>query len=147
MSGETTGLADSSASAAPWTAAHFFSQLAELGPLRVMTQSGPSTFEALCRVGPFGISQGYLNAIAPAYHWHLRLEGFRHLRSRDEIHRRSGRRVLYFELRSAARRAPFIAIYLHRPPGAELASERRFAALHGELAGGVPVVPPGEEAS
>ncbi|HYG62992.1 MAG TPA: hypothetical protein VEL74_10455 [Thermoanaerobaculia bacterium] len=124
-----------------WTARRFFDALAALGPLRVISQSGPSTFEAICEVGAFGIAQGYVNAITASYHWHLKLDGFRHLRSRDEIHQRSGRRVLFFELRTEEDAAPFLLVYLHREKGEELAPGREglFAELHQELAAGLPV--------
>lgn len=116
----------------------FFKLLAALGPLRIISQSGPSTFEAICEVGPFGISDGYLNAITPSYHWHLKLDGFRHLRSRDEVHGRSGRRVLFFELRSEEEGEPFLLIYLHRGKGEDFAPERErlFLEAHQELRGG-----------
>ena len=122
-----------------WTARRFFEALTLLGPLRVISQSGPSTFEALCELTRFKIADGYLNAITPDYHWHLRLDGFGHLRSRDEIHGRSGRRVLFFELRENPEAAPFLLIYLYRGPGEEFSMEheRLFALLHEDLAGGV----------
>lgn len=121
-----------------WTARSFFQELAALSPLRVISVSGPSTFEAICRVDRFGIADGYLNAITPDYHWHLDLRGFRHLRSRDEVHERSGRQVLFFELRSGAEEKPFLRIYVHREKGEEFEPERRerFAQLHAELASG-----------
>ncbi|HTQ80232.1 MAG TPA: hypothetical protein VMM92_09560 [Thermoanaerobaculia bacterium] len=132
---------DSSPHSSHWTARRLFAALSTLGPLRVISQSGPSTFEALCEVGPFGIADGYLNAITAAYHWHLRLDGFRYLRARDEIHPRSGRRVLFFELAVDAQAPPFLSIYLHRGAGEDLAPERlaRFAELHRELAAGAAV--------
>jgi putative heme iron utilization protein len=125
----------------PWTARRFFGDLSTLGPLRVISQCGPSTFEAICEVGAFGIAEGYLNAITASYHWHLRLDGFGHLRSRDETHQRSGRRVLFFELAGAAAAPPFLAIYLYRGAGEDLAPERleRFGDMHRELAAGVAV--------
>ena len=134
------------AAAAPWTARRFFELLATLGRLRVISQSGPSTFEALCEVGPFEIAQGFLNAITPAYHWHLAVHRFRHLRSHDEVHARSGRRVLYFTLHEAPDAPPFLRIYLHREKGAEFEPEReaRFGAAHAALRDGVAVVLEGE---
>lgn len=122
-----------------WTARRFFEALTLLGPLRVISQSGPSTFEAICELTRFGIADGTLNAITPDYHWHLRLDGFGHLRSRDEIHGRSGRRVLFFELRESPEAAPFLRIYLYRGPGEEFTAEheRLFALLHEDLALGV----------
>ncbi|HEX4497684.1 MAG TPA: hypothetical protein VIE43_18570 [Thermoanaerobaculia bacterium] len=125
----------------PWTARRFFRDLADLGTLRIISQAGPSTFEAICEVGAFGIADGYLNAITSSYHWHLRLDGFGHLRSRDETHQRSGRRVLFFQLASDAAAPPFLSIYLYRGAGEELTPERlaRFAELHRELGAGVTV--------
>jgi len=125
----------------PWTARRFFALLGALGRLRVISQSGPSTFEALCSVGPFEIAHGFVNAITPAYHWHLALKRFRHLRSHDEVHARSGRRVLFFSLHEAADAAPFLRIYLHREKGAEFEPDReaRFAAAHGALRDGAPI--------
>jgi hypothetical protein len=121
-----------------WTHARFFALLRELGRLRVIHQSGPSTFEALCEMGPHGFAGGFMNAITDAYHWHLRVDGFGHLRSQDTTHRRSGRRVLFFELRERADAAPFAMIYLHREKGAEFEPERekRFLAAHAQLADG-----------
>jgi hypothetical protein len=122
----------------PWTARRLFEALRDLGPLRVISPAGPSLFEAICAVGPFGIADGYLNAMTPDYHWHLRLDGFRHLTSKDEVHARSGRRVLFFELREAAGGEPFLWIYLHRGKDEEIGARREeiFAALHRELADG-----------
>jgi hypothetical protein len=122
-----------------WTARRFFNALSRLGRLRIISQSGPSTFEAICDVGTFGISGGYLNAITPAYHWHLRLDGFGHLVSRDETHERSGRRVLFFQLRSEADAEPFLQIYLYRHVGEEFGTERErlFGEVHRELGAGV----------
>lgn len=124
--------------AAPRTARGFFEALGPLSPLRVISPSGPSVFEAIIDLGGFGIADGHLNAITPEYHWHLRLDGFRHLTSKDEVHARSGRRVLYFELREAADGAPFLWIYLYRGKGEEFGAgrEEAFAVLHRELAGG-----------
>ena len=113
-------------------------ELQALSPLRIISQTGPSTFEAICSLGPWGVSQGYLNAITDAYHWHLDLGRFRHLRSADQTHARSGRRVLFFELREAEGADPFLLIYLYRAPKEEFGGDReeRFVALHAELAQG-----------
>lgn len=121
------------------TARSFFEALRLLGPLRVISQCGPSTFESICTVRSFSIADGYFNAIDPAFHWHLKLDGFGHLRSRDEIHTRSGRWVLFFELRKDAESEPFLMIYLYRRSGAEFLPEQEslFAQLHAELAPGV----------
>lgn len=131
-------LAALAASREPWTPRRFFDALGGLGWLRIITVAGPSTFEALCEFGPYGIARGTLNAITAAYHWHIDLARFRHLRSRDEIHERSGRRVLFFELRESDGAPPFARIYLHREKGAAFAPdlERAFAALHDQLESG-----------
>lgn len=123
---------------ARWTARRLFEALRELSPLRVISPAGPSLFEAICAVGPFGIADGHLNAMTPEYHWHLRLDRFRHLTSKDEVHARSGRRVLFFELREEQGGEPFLWIYLHRGKGEEIGARReeRFAELHRELAAG-----------
>jgi hypothetical protein len=123
-----------------WTHRRFFEILAELSPLRVISISGPSVFEAICGVGPFGIADGHLNAITDAYHWHVDLADFTRVRSRDQTHARSGRRVLFFELLARGDDArPFLSIYLHRGKGEEFAPEReaRFLAAHRDLAVGV----------
>lgn len=126
-----------------WTARRFFALLGSLGRLRVISQSGPSTFEALCTVGPFEIAHGFVNAITPDYHWHLALKRFRHLRSHDEVHARSGRRVLFFTLAEGPGEPPFLRIYLHREKGAEFdaAREAPFREAHGALRAGVAVQP------
>lgn len=122
-----------------WTAERFFAALRAVSPLRVISQCGPSTFEAICDFGAHGIAGGFVNAITPAYHWHIRVDGLRGLRSHDEEHARSGRRVLYFTLSDEHGREPFLRIYLHRERGAEFEAEREkaFAALHGQLSDGV----------
>ena len=102
-----------------WTHRRFFELLEGLGGLRVIHQSGASTFEALCRFGPFEIQRGFMNAITGAYHWHLALDRFGFVRSVDGHHARSNRRVLFFELCPAQGEPPFCRIYLHRERGAE----------------------------
>jgi hypothetical protein len=116
----------------------FFDALRALAPLRVISVSGPSVFEAICGFGPYGVADGHLNAITDAYHWHLDLSRFRILTSRDETHARSGRRVLFFELREAAGAEPFLLVYLHRAKGEDFAParEERFAGLHARLGRG-----------
>src|SRR5690606_25359272 len=98
-------------------------------------------FEALCTVGPFEIAHGFVNAITPAYHWHLALKRFRHLRSHDEAHARSGRRVLVFTPHEDADAAASGRIYVRRAPGAawEPDREARVAAARGALRAGAPV--------
>lgn len=124
-----------------WTHRRFFDLLGQLGRLRVISISGPSVFEALCTFGPYGFAQGHMNAMTPAYHWHLGLEGFRHVRSRDEVHARSGRRVLFFELRDKNDDAPFLRIYVHREKGEEFSEdvEKAFLDAHAALSEGQPL--------
>lgn len=127
-----------------WTARELFDILAELGPLRVISQSGPSTFEAICEVEHFGIAHGFLNAITPQYHWHLDLSQLRHLRTRDEIHERSGRQVLFFELATEAGEVPFLFIYLHREKNMPFEEDRfrLFQRVHAELQDGTTMAMP-----
>jgi hypothetical protein len=122
----------------PFTAQRFFAALPALSPLRVISQCGPSTFEAIGDFGAHEIAGGFLNAITPSYHWHVRLGGVRRIQSHDELHARSGRRVLFFTL-SADDASPFLRIYLHRERGAEFepAREKAFLALHARLGAGV----------
>jgi hypothetical protein len=124
---------------AVWTHRRFFTALGPLSPLRVISSCGASTFEAICSFGPFEFAHGHMNAITPAYHWHVALKRFRHLASVDRVHARSGRRVLCFELRDEAEATPFLSIFLYRDRGEDFdaAREAGFAALHAELAGGV----------
>lgn len=126
------------AATSAWTALRIFEELRQLGPLRVISVSGPSVFEAICSVGPFGVAEGHLNAITDAYHWHLDLRRTARARSNDSVHARSGRRVLFFELFEDGSATPFLSIYLHRAKGEEFAPERveRFERLHGELGAG-----------
>lgn len=126
-----------------WTARRLFDEISALGPLRVIAVTGPSVFETICELHSFGTADGWLNAITPDYHWHLDLRRVRHLATRDQIHQRSGRRVLFFELCEEAGSEPFLLVYLHRGKGEELAPEReeRFAALHRVFASGGPVDP------
>jgi hypothetical protein len=114
----------------------FFDALKGLGPFRIISICGPSVFESICRFDAYGIADGHLNAITDAYHWHIALARFRHLRACDERHERSGRRVLYFELREEAGAAPFLLIYLYRGKDEEFAPAREagFAALRERLA-------------
>ena len=61
------------------------------------------------------------------------------MRSHDTVHARSGRRVLFFELRESADARPFLFLYVHRERSAEFepAREAAFAALHDALSEGV----------
>ena len=147
MASDTPSLTDSApvasagaaAASGAWTHADFFRLLEAMGRLRVISGSGPSTFEALCGFGPWSLEHGFMNAITPEYHWHLALARFRHVRSVDSVHARSGRRVLFFELREQAADEPFLRIYLHREKHAEFGEERErgFAAAHATLEAGV----------
>lgn len=121
----------------PTSAEGLFHELRALSPLRVISVAGPSTFEAILQLGPFGVAEGWLNVMTPEYHWHLDVEHCSGFRTRDAVHERSGRRVLFFEL--LADGEPFLAIYLHREKGAELEPDRlaRFLALHIEAEAGV----------
>ncbi len=132
-------------SASAWTHQRFFACLGGLSPLRIISISGGSVFEALCDFGPFGIARGHMNAMTDAYHWHVDLGRFRHLRSRDTVHARSGRRVLFFELAEGADEKPFLSIYLYRDKDADfgVAREKQFLELHAALEPGVAM----EEAS
>lgn len=127
---------------AAWTHRRFFDLLGRLGPLRVISICGPSVFEALCRFGPHGFARGHMNAMTPAYHWHVNLGEFRHVASRDEIHERSGRRVLFLLLSEGAEAEPFLRVYVHREKGAEFEPEceKAFLEAHAELAAGVDLV-------
>jgi hypothetical protein len=118
-----------------------FDTLRDLSPLRIISVVGPSIFESICRVDRYALADGYLNAITDAYHWHVELARLRHLRAKDETHERSGRRVLFFELRESADAKPFLMIYVHRAKGAELepAREARFAAIFERAADGCEV--------
>ncbi len=134
--------------AGSWTHRRFFEALGPLSPLRVVSACGASTFEAICRFGAFGFTDGHMNAITPEYHWHVSLARFRVVTSVDRVHARSGRRVLLFELREEAGAAPFLSIFLYRDRGAEFEPEReaRFRALHAELAAGATLAREGERA-
>jgi putative heme iron utilization protein len=124
----------------PTSAEGLFHELRALGPLRVISVAGPSTFEAILQLGPFGVAEGWLNSMTPDYHWHLDLDRCSGFRTRDAVHERSGRRVLYFELLEGE--APFLAIYLHREKGTEFTPERlaRFLTLHSAAEAGVDFV-------
>lgn len=135
--GAGTG-SESAAGHAPWTAERVLASLADLGPLRIITVTGPNVFETICELEGYGVANGYFNAITPGYHWHLRLDGLRHVQTKDETHARSGRRVLFLELRENARAEPFLRIYLHRGKGEGFGADREaaFGRLHAAFAGG-----------
>ena len=113
-----------SRAAQDFDARRFFAALRDLSPLRVISACGPSTFEAIIDFDAHGFDGRMMNAITPAYHWHFDVTRLRHLRSQDETHARSGRRVLFFELRQEAGQPPFMWIYVHRERGAEFDAER-----------------------
>lgn len=122
-----------------WTAARFFDLLQQLGKLRVISVCGPSVFESICVAGPYDLAEGFLNMVTDAFHWHVAIGRLRHLQSHDSTHGRSGRNVLFFELREQANATPFLRIYVYRLPGAEFAPEivQAFQRAHAELAHGV----------
>jgi hypothetical protein len=130
-----------------WTAQRFFDLIRKLGKLRIISISGPSTFEAIGELGPCGLAGGFMNSITDTHHWHLQLSRFGHLRSCDETHARSGRRVLFFELREHADAPPFLRIYVHREKCEEFDPQREglFAAAHGELEKGAVLAAPRAE--
>lgn len=122
-----------------WTAPRFFDLLRGLGRLRVISVCGPSVFEAICEAAPYEIVGGMLNMVTDAYHWHFAVKRLGHLRSFDTTHARSGRRVLYFELREHEGEDAFLRIYAYRPKETDFepAVLDRFAEAHRELAQGV----------
>lgn len=124
-----------------WTAARFFDLLQQLGRLRVISICGPSVFESLCQAGSYEIIDGSLNMVTGEFHWHVALERFRHLKSHEGLHARSGRKVLFFELRERADQTPFLRIYVYRAPGVEFEPriEATFRSAHAELELGVEV--------
>jgi hypothetical protein len=118
-----------------------FDAFTTLGPLRIISIAGPSVFESICRLERWGVADGYMNAFTDAYHWHLELARFRHVRTRDEVHERSGRRVLFFELREEAGAEPFLRVYVHRAKNEAFddAREQTFTGLHAVLGAGADV--------
>jgi len=118
--------------------AELFGHIRDLSPLRVIQVTGPSVFETICELDSFSIADGWFNAITSQYHWHLQLECFRQITTCDTIHERSGRRVLFFELRQRPDEDPFLLIYLHRAKGQEFESNREelFERLHGRCSQG-----------
>lgn len=130
----------------PWTATRFFDLLPKLGRLRVISVCGPSVFEAICEAGPYAVQGGSIDMITPDFHWHFAHRRLGHLRSHDTTHRRSGRRVLFFELRERADQDPFLRIYVYRPKDADFEPSAldAFLSAHAELAEGVGVAPPSD---
>ncbi len=125
------------------THSEFFATLRELSPLRIVSQCGPSVFEAIVPFDPYGIADGHLTAITECYHWHIDLTRFRHAVSYDTIHARSGRQVLYVALHESPAVDPFLVVYLYRGRDEEFDDRRRerFGALHARLAGGEAMIP------
>ena len=121
-----------------WSAERLWGLLTRLGKLRIISSCGPSTFEAICEVPRYGNARGFLNVITDGYHWHLEHARFGHLRSCDGVNPRSGRRVLYFELRETPESEPFLWIYLYRAPDGDFEPEplERFQTAHLELKSG-----------
>ena len=126
-------------SRSPWSADRFFDLLQTFPRVRVILMTGPSVFEALCTPGAYSIQGRFLNAITPEYHWHLDTSRFGFLKSSDQIHARSGRRVLFFSLHETESDEAFLQIYLYREPGAEFDPkvESSFLLAHEELSEGV----------
>ena len=89
-----------------------------------------------------------MNMVTDEFHWHVALSRFRHLQSHDTVHRRSGRNVLFFELRESAAAAPFLRVYAYRAPGSEFAPAvvEAFGAAHTELRDGVELDAGGSQA-
>jgi hypothetical protein len=140
MSSEPATVIDPSApipSASNRSPEELFGALRVLSPLRIISVCGPSVFEAIEDFGPFGIHDGWMNAMSDRYHWHLQLDRIGWITTRDTIHERSGRRVLFLELREKLDAEPFLLLYLHRAKGEEFEEERlalfeRLHALYGE---------------
>lgn len=125
------------------TSGEFFDALTILSPLRVISATGPSVLETICRFERWSVVDGHMNAITETYHWHIDLARFRWVRSWDEEHVRSGRRVLFFTLAESPATSPFLLVYLYRGAREDFAIERAaaFAALHQRLGTGLEVTP------
>lgn len=137
----------SGTSSKEWTADDVFALMRRLSPLRVISVCEASVFEAIIDFDRHGFADGHMNAMVPTYHWHVDLNGLGWLRTRDTVHGRSGRRVLFLELASSATHVPFLSVYVHRGKNEEFDLERlaAFEAAHADLAEGRPVVVPGVE--
>ncbi|MBZ0114746.1 MAG: hypothetical protein K8J08_19950 [Thermoanaerobaculia bacterium] len=123
------------------TAEGLFGALRSLSPLRIISVCGPSVFEAIENFGAFGIHDGWMNAMCDRYHWHLQIDRIGSITSRDTIHERSGRRVLFLELREKLDAEPFLLLYLHRAKGEDFEEERLvlFEKLHALYGAGAPL--------
>ncbi|MEZ7978277.1 MAG: hypothetical protein QMC74_01095 [Myxococcota bacterium] len=122
-----------------WSAERLFDLLPRLGQLRVISVCGPSVFEAICEATAYELLGGSINMITPAFHWHFAADRLGHLQSHDTIHRRSGRRVLFFELREHADQSPFLRIYVYRAVKTDFATSAisNFIEAHSELSNGI----------
>lgn len=138
VAGETSTAVSLPPDAGPWTLARLFSELVDLGDLRVIVITPGSVFECICRIRGFGVAGRWLNAMTDGYHWHIDTGAIRFVRACDEIHARSGRQVLYLQLATSSVAEPSFAIYLHRPSGEPWSAERfeRFARLRAVFEGG-----------
>jgi hypothetical protein len=125
------------------TPGEFFDTLTTLSPLRVISATGPSVLETICRFERWSVVDGHMNAITETYHWHIDLARFRWVRSRNEVHARSGRQVLFFALAEDAAATPFQLVYLYRGPREDFDGVRvsTFIALHQRLGAGLEVTP------
>jgi len=128
------------------TAERFFQRLSGLGPFRIIHQSGPSTFEAIAPIARAQVAGPFLNIICDEYHWHLKLVDLRWVESFDQIHARSGRRVLGFSLADGTPRsggASFTRLYVHRAKDAEFDARvlAAFRELHAVFEWGAELVP------
>ncbi|MGH0033467.1 MAG: hypothetical protein ACQGVK_00420 [Myxococcota bacterium] len=139
LTGSPAGPRPDPAPGSAWDSQRLFDLISAVSPLRIISRCGPSTFEAIASLERFSIARGWLNAMQPDFHWHLDLGGLGWVRSRDQIHSRSGRRVMFLELAASAEQAPFLLVYLYRPKGAEFTPEQeaRFAEAHADLANGL----------
>lgn len=121
-----------------WTATRFFDLLPKLGRLRVISVCGPSVFEAICEAGAYEVQGGSINMVTPDFHWHFAPAQLGFLQSHDTRHARSGRRVLFFTLHEKKGDAPFLRIYVYRPPNEAFdpAVIDVFQAAHADLEAG-----------
>ena len=128
-----------------WSASDFFRDLRAFPRIRVVLRTGPSVFEAICVPSDFGFQAGYLNAMTPEYHWHIDASRFGFVRSWDEVHARSDRRVLFFSLHEHQEAEAFLRIYIYRPPrqpfGEEI--EDAFMRMHRAFEMGQKLLPHG----
>ncbi len=128
-----------------WSASGFFGGLKAFPRIRVVLTTGPSVFEAICVPSDFRFQAGHLNAMTPEYHWHIDVSRFAFVRSWDEVHARSDRRVLFFSLHEHQEAEAFLRIYIYRPPrqpfGEEI--EDAFMRMHRAFEMGRKLLPHG----